>query len=60
MEKDESYTQARQDLANELLDLWEYELGDNIEDSWFADDDAKVYALNNIRERLIKIIQNNA
>ena len=59
MEKDESYTQARQDLANELLDLWEYELGDNIEDSWFADDDAKVIALNNIRERLIEIIQNN-
>ena len=60
MEKDESYTQARQDLANELLDLWEYELGDNIQDSWFADDDAKVCALNNIRERLIKIIKNKS
>lgn len=58
MEKDENYIQARQDLAKEFLDMWEYELGEGIEDSWFADDDAKVCALNNIRERLIKIIEN--
>lgn len=50
---------TRQDLAKEILDIWQYDIGDGIEDSWFADDDAKVYALNNIREHLLKIIQNN-
>ena len=53
----EKDTDARRKLAREVLEIWDFEIGDGIERSWFADDDAKVAALDNIREYLLEILK---
>lgn len=57
MKGSEKDTDARRKLAREVLEILDYEIGDGIERSWFADDDAKVAALDNIRECLLEILK---
>ena len=57
MKGSEKGADARQELAREVLEIWDFEIGDGIERSWFADDDAKVAALDNIREYLLEVLK---
>lgn len=53
----EKDTDARRKLAREIVEIWNFEIGGGIERSWFADDDAKVAALDSIREYLLEILK---
>ena len=52
----EQANDIRKALAKEILEIWQYELGEDIDEAWFASDDAKVIALDNIKEYLQDII----